>query len=347
MSEGKAYSFAHFSHLLSGSSIGALVRLFFVLRLPVSTVIRLRSIIVAVVLLAPVRVYQSARYGRAIDRTRLRQDPVFIIGHWRSGTTYFHQLMSQDAQFGTIKYFQAQFPHIAVLIAKPGSLLFKYFSRLSLKRPQDNVIMSNATSSEEEFAIVKIDPVSFIAAWAFTGHWKDQFRRFVLMEGLSENEYLRWQNAYRRVMKTISYLNPGKPLLLKSPYNTGRIRHILRLFPDAKFVYLHRNKAEVIRSTIHMHRTFADFAIVGCEDEELVANVLGSYSDLEEAYLRDRSSIPKGRIVEIAYENFIADPVESLAAIYRDLSLPAFESARPALQSYVEAQRSYRVNEYQ
>jgi hypothetical protein len=255
--------------------------------------------------------------------------------------------MSQDERFGTIKYFQAQFPHMAVLIAKPGSLLFRYFSKMSLKRPQDNVIMSNSTSSEEEFAIVKIDPVSFIAAWAFTKNWKDQFKKFVLMEGLSEREYHRWQNAYTWVVKTITYLNPGKPILMKSPYNTGRIRHILRLFPDAKFVYLHRDKAEVLRSTIHMHRTFAEFAIITCDDDELVANVLRSYTELEEAYFRDRASIPEGHLVEIAYENFVTDPVKSLATIYRDLSLPAFDIARPALQRYVQEQASYRVNEYQ
>lgn len=347
MSRRKSASLAHFSHLLSGTSFAALIRLVVLFKLSPQTLFAMRAIIAAIILLAPLRVYHSIRYGRAIDRTPVRSDPVFIIGHWRSGTTYFHQLMSQDEQFGTIKYFQAQFPHLAVLIASPGTLLFRYFSRMSFKRPQDNVIMSNATSSEEEFAIVKLDPVSFIAAWAFTPHWQSQFRKFVLMEGLDDRQYRRWQKTYRSVMRTISYLNPGKTLLLKSPYNTGRIQHILRLFPDAKFVYLHRDKSEVIRSTIHMHRTFADFAIMRCPDDELVRNIQSAYCDLEHAYLRDRSSIPEGRLVEVAYRDFVADPVNSLAAIYRRLSLPGFEKARPAFENYVEAQRSYQVNAYE
>src|SRR5262245_14846118 len=44
-------------------------------------------------------VAQRLRYGRKIEATQIEQPPVFIIGHWRSGTTYLHELMHLDERF--------------------------------------------------------------------------------------------------------------------------------------------------------------------------------------------------------------------------------------------------------
>src|ERR1700724_423051 len=37
------------------------------------------------------RVAQNLWYGRRIRRTVLRQPPIFILGHWRTGPTLFHE----------------------------------------------------------------------------------------------------------------------------------------------------------------------------------------------------------------------------------------------------------------
>lgn len=54
-------------------------------------------------LFAPVNIFfallQRFRLGRAIDETKLADDPVFVIGHWRSGTTYLHELLVRDERF--------------------------------------------------------------------------------------------------------------------------------------------------------------------------------------------------------------------------------------------------------
>ena len=38
---------------------------------------------------------------------------------------------------------------------------------------------------------------------------------------------------------------PPRPLLIKSPVHTARLRIWLKLFPNAKFVYIHRHPIEV------------------------------------------------------------------------------------------------------
>ena len=39
---------------------------------------------------------QRLIYGRRIAAAEITQPPIFIIGHWRSGTTYLHELMVCD-----------------------------------------------------------------------------------------------------------------------------------------------------------------------------------------------------------------------------------------------------------
>ena len=42
---------------------------------------------------------QSLCYGRKICEVEIKHPPIFIIGHWRSGTTLLHEYMIQDKQF--------------------------------------------------------------------------------------------------------------------------------------------------------------------------------------------------------------------------------------------------------
>ena len=62
--------------------------------------------------LARIPFYQFERliHARAINDLELPSDPIFIIGHWRSGTTHLHNLFSQDPQFGSINFLQTALP---------------------------------------------------------------------------------------------------------------------------------------------------------------------------------------------------------------------------------------------
>jgi Sulfotransferase family len=54
--------------------------------------------------------FERRRFGRRIDATQL-QPPLFILGHYRSGTTHLHNLLALDPQFAAPTFFQALNPH--------------------------------------------------------------------------------------------------------------------------------------------------------------------------------------------------------------------------------------------
>ena len=51
-------------------------------------------------LLSPLAALQDKRYEKLLANQPLEHDPVFILGHWRSGTTFVHNVFSCDKHFG-------------------------------------------------------------------------------------------------------------------------------------------------------------------------------------------------------------------------------------------------------
>jgi hypothetical protein len=54
-------------------------------------------------------------YGRKVEATELAAPPVFILGHWRSGTTFLHELMIRDPEHTYFTTYQCFTPHHFVL----------------------------------------------------------------------------------------------------------------------------------------------------------------------------------------------------------------------------------------
>ena len=51
-------------------------------------------------LLSTLAPLQDRRYEKLLANKPLEHDPVFILGHWRSGTTFVHNVLSCDKHFG-------------------------------------------------------------------------------------------------------------------------------------------------------------------------------------------------------------------------------------------------------
>ena len=83
---------------LPGSTFTNLVRLLAQNRFKIDVVgipRMLYSVLMSIVL-SPLNVYEKFRFHRRIQETQFKTPPLFIIGHWRSGTTYLHNLITQD-----------------------------------------------------------------------------------------------------------------------------------------------------------------------------------------------------------------------------------------------------------
>lgn len=293
----------------------------------------------------PLRAWESLRFGRALRRTRIHPAPVFILGHWRSGTTHLHNLMSQDPALGYVPMYQAILPECSLVAER---WLRPLLARLvPLVRPMDNMIWPLDHPQEEEVPLSKTFHLGFYTKLLFPGSLRESFERLVLLRGSSDADRALFKRRYLRVLRKATLRAQGRRLVLKNPVNTGRIRYLLELFPDAKFVYIHRDPYEVFVSTRHLHRKLLEvIRLQDTNDEEIERNVLSIYRMLQRRYLEERSLIPSHQLVEVTYEDLSGDPMGCLKRIYQELSLPGFAVAEPSFQAYVNSQAEYKRNEY-
>jgi hypothetical protein len=76
------------------------------------------------------------KYSSKINKTKISHPPVFIIGHWRSGTTYLHEILSQDPQFCYVSLWNTLLPDSFLILEPIKKFLMRF---LPSERPMDAI----------------------------------------------------------------------------------------------------------------------------------------------------------------------------------------------------------------
>jgi hypothetical protein len=291
--------------------------------------------------LLPLHLLEFLIYYKKVNETSLAHDPVFIIGHCRSGTTYLHNLLSQDEQFNYPTTYQCFLPGIFLV----GKKFMKAIHQRTLPktRPMDNVTMHADFPQEEEFGMLSMTSLSYYQALFFPGRMMDHFKSFALMEDLAIEA---WEKRYIHFLKKISY-HDQRRLLLKNPVNTVRIKKLLKIFPKAKFIYIYRVKEDVIKSTVKLYQDLLRInAFQHVHNTTLRKNINHIYTETLSQYHLQKKLIAQGNLIEINYEDFVKHPFSTTQAIYSALDLEGHKNASKRFEDYIDDQINYVRNTY-
>jgi len=297
-------------------------------------------------LTGPLRVYQRVRFRRTFENVRIRRDPIFILGHWRSGTTHLHNLLSRDRRFGYVSSLQVIAPDLFYVVGKP----FKALLRLGTpeNRLIDNMAWSIDSPQEEEMALGNVSPYSLYHLWSFPKNAKEYFDRYAIFKGVSSEVIETWKERYLEVLKIATFNMNGRRLVIKNPANTGRIPVLLEMFPHAKFIFLHRDPYQVFLSTRNLYKKALPYSqLQEISDEEIDANILAFFKDMIQHYLKDRALIPSGNLIEIGYDELDKRPMAVMRRIYHKLNFWPFARARGRFRRYLKSQENYQKNSYE
>lgn len=283
--------------------------------------------------------------------TKLKS-PVFILGHWRSGTTYLFELMACDEQF-------VCFNPASTYTTNNFLLLRRLIDRIQSKevggsRPMDNMAYTIDSPSEETFAMASRSTKSCMNMLVFPQDFT-RYRRYAYTKTLSIEERALWEKKYIRVLKKVVYEERNgrsgkseKRLLLKSPDNTCRVAELLHLFPNARFIHIYRNPYRVVKSTINMIDSVMDMLTFQqipphdvIEDE-----IINMYRDLYMSYMEEEKQIPREHLIEIRYEDFIQEPIHYLKGIYAKLGIKGYRRAEPAFLARIKQSKDYQPNQF-
>lgn len=288
-----------------------------------------------------VRWYEDAVYDSRIKDIEI-QPPVFILGHRRSGTTHLLNLLAVDKQFAYPNVYQALNPY--TFLTTEG--ISRYIRFLSPKtRIVDNMRLGFEVPFEDEFAICSSTLHSPYMSWALPRS-ADYYDRYATFRGVPEEEIAQWKEGLVTFLKKLTW-KYDRPLLLKSPPHTGRIKLLLELFPNARFVHIHRNPYRVFQSSKRQTMVMFRTTCLQREDRHLSdERIIQGYKALYDAFFEERDLIPRGHFHEVCFEALERGRVEQIKQLYESLNLPGFEEMKPALQRYVDSIAGYHKNEY-
>jgi len=292
----------------------------------------------------PLRVIEYLRFNRKIKKTEITKDPLFIIGHYRTGTTYLITLLAYDKSKGYVSNLEGYAPHFFLAFHKFTKALIDM--SLPEQRPMDNVIMGSDEPTEEEYSIGAMSKYGFYNGFIFPRNF-DLYSKYNSFDECSKKDVEKWKKTYVYFLKKMTLKYKGQMLYLKNPTNTYRIKYLLEMFPNAKFIHIYRNPYDMYASTLRFYReVFAIYALQTWDDENLQQGILRNYAEMYEKLKQERSLIPKENIIDIKYEDFIKDPMSHIKRVYKDLQIDGFEEYKEAFQNYVKSQATYKPNKH-
>ena len=334
-------------HPLNGGTLSNLLRVLagagFAVDRPYRPI--LRQIARMNLLTAVPRTREKLQYGRIVQNTKVTQPPLFILGHWRTGTTHLHNLITRDPQWGYLSTFEAFAPHVSII----GQTRFKDItrSRLPASRPMDGMAMDVDLPQEEEFALGNMCPVSSYGMFYFPRLAEQYFHRYLTFETARPGEVEQWKRSYDQMVRKTTHLREGRPLVLKNPPNTARVKHLLDLYPDAKIIYLYRSPQELYLSTVRMmDRLMGAMELQDRTQVDIPGLVLSFYPAVIRRFFDDLPLIPKQNLAVVRYEDMKQDSLGIMKGVYDALGLPGWGQAEAHFQSYLDSQSHYLPARY-
>ncbi len=282
-------------------------------------------------------------HARRLAKTEIKDDPLFIIGHWRCGTTLLHEMLILDERHTSPTTYECLAPNHFLLTQWIAERWFRFV--IPPQRPMDNMAISWEHPQEDEFALCILGVPSPYRTIAFPNR-PSQCPEYLDLEGLSQSALAHWKRALVDFLKQVTLRN-AKRIVLKSPPHTCRIPVLLNLFPRAQFIHIVRDPYVVFPSTVHLWKSlYRTHGLQRPTFEGLEEQVLSTFVRMHRRLDETRHLVDPARFCELRYEDLVADPISAVRRLYEQLELGDFDQLAPRLAQHWNGLREYRTNRY-
>lgn len=278
-------------------------------------------------------------------------DPIFIIGNYRSGSTFFHRLLLRDEQFTCLRaweiYFAPAISHrklirfllkVSRLIGSPIQKAVAGFDQKMndiytmhktglMTYEQDSQLFYHTWSSYNIFAI---SPFPELA------------RRYIYYDQMvPRKERERQFGYYQGVLKRKQYLEQGTRYLAKNPDFTPAVETLLETFPNARFINLVRPPEQTVPSSINLWAH--NWRAYGTPEEEFPqVEVIKEHAKHWYQYPHQvLADLPPDRYQVVLFKDLVKDPKSMVSRVYREFGLPITEEFLEVLKEVTVESRNY------
>lgn len=278
-------------------------------------------------------------------KKEIPQKIVFVLGHYRCGTTHLFNLLAADKQLIPPTTYQVIYPRSFLATERLFTPLFNKIA--PGKRAMDNVVMRMESPQEEEMAIAAMGGPSPYLTCHFPKR-KDDYRNCISFDEADNKTRETWMAMHLKfVRKLASKYGSDKTFLLKSPANTARIPLLLKMYPQAKFVYIHRDPYKTIPSSLHLYKTWYEMEAFHDNTElknGLTEDVFSVYELINKKWFGDEKLIDPKNKITICFSELQQNPKEEIVRIYQYFELGMLDEE--LFNAYLKSIAGYEKNSY-
>ncbi len=265
-------------------------------------------------------------------------EPIFITGLSRSGTTYLHRLLARDARMRSLQTWELHRPS-----PPPETASYQHDPRREARRRELAWFHSSLYSRrglEQVLAMHDTRHDSPEECWPLLQNTL-RVRTFFLFQHvpsyhawLQASDQLEAYREYRRQLQLLTWRCAGRFLLLKAPAHLTQLDVILRLFPNARFLWPHRDPQQTVRSGARLAVAVRQLRSDHVDPRALGQIVLRDQATRVRTAMDQRASLDASRFHDIDFRALVRDPLACLRGIYSFLGAP-IEPAEQALRTEI------------
>ncbi len=251
--------------------------------------------------------------------------PIFILGLPRSGTSFLHSLMAEDAENLVPRNWQTLYPAPRPPDFAPardkrarqvdGQL--KFFAGMAPEFPAVHPINADSPQECSEITAHVFQSLRFDTTYRVAGYraWLDQ---------VGHAQAFAFHKKFLQVLQ--AGLGPSR-WVLKCPDHIFSMDAILKTYPDARFVVVHRDPVRVFGSVAHLTGVLRRPFVKNVDPADIGRQVSERWIDGAERLVAfdRRGDVAAARKIHIHYEDLVGFPLEAVGRIYSQfgMRLPA------------------------
>jgi hypothetical protein len=264
--------------------------------------------------------------------------PIVIVGQGRTGTTILHDLLAQDPATRVPLTWEVDRP-----CPPPETATWETDPRIAevqargdateLLIPGFKTMHPMGARLAQE--CVRITGAAFRSVIFPTQYRVPSYGRWTIYAADMAPAY-RW---HRRFLQHLGSRHPGRRWVLKSPGHIWCLGALLAEYPDALLVQTHRDPLRIVASVASLIATLRRLASA----ETSIPEVAGEWADYllegldRSVTAREDGTVPKGRVVDLHFAAFVADPFATIREVYERLGLELTADAEARMRAFLAA----------
>ena len=260
--------------------------------------------------------------------------PVFIVGLPRTGTTLLHNLLVQDPETRAPLTWEAMFP--AGFPQSP----------LALRRAKWKASVRLAMANRITPKFQRLHPLGFdrpeecvalMAPGCASALFHTLYRVPSYQDWFESDRKAPGFEMHFRVLQQLQFRRGPRRWVLKCPAHLFSLDALLRRYPDARLIHIHRDPLRAIPSIASLNATLRAGFSSRVDPGEIGRDCALRWSRALERFLQRRDSLAAERVADVAYSELVASPIATVERLYEHLGWPLSVHARASMRTYLTA----------